>query len=102
LRAKSDMDHYGLVLALLRLLGGTGTEGRNLRRMADLLSRRDILMLLTGAAAALQLPAEPSSPLFFTNDEFRMLDTLTELIIPSDDHSPGARAAGVAAYIDRS
>ncbi|HXE14517.1 MAG TPA: gluconate 2-dehydrogenase subunit 3 family protein [Bryobacteraceae bacterium] len=70
--------------------------------MADLLSRRDILMLLTGAAAALQLPAEPSSPLFFTNDEFRMLDTLTELIIPSDDHSPGARAAGVAAYIDRS
>lgn len=59
-------------------------------------------MLLTGAAAALQLPAETSSPLFFTNDEFRMLDSLTELIIPSDDHSPGARAAGVAAYIDRS
>lgn len=60
-------------------------------------------MLLTGAAAALQLPAaEPASPLYFTGGEFRMLDTLTELIIPSDDHSSGARAAGVAAYIDRS
>ncbi|HEX6545016.1 MAG TPA: gluconate 2-dehydrogenase subunit 3 family protein [Bryobacteraceae bacterium] len=71
--------------------------------MKDVLNRREILLLLTGAAAALQLPAaEPSSPLFFTGDEFRMLDTLTELIIPSDDHSPGARAAGVAAYIDRS
>jgi hypothetical protein len=70
--------------------------------MADFLNRREILMLLTGAAAALQLPAAPSSPLFFTDDEFRMLDILTELIIPSDDHSPGARATGVAAYIDRS
>ena len=29
-----------------------------------------------------------------------MLDELTELIIPADEHSPGARAAGVAAYID--
>jgi hypothetical protein len=71
--------------------------------MADLLDRRELLRLLTGAVAALQLPAaEPPSPLFFTGDEFQMLDTLTELIIPTDDHSPGARAAGVAAYIDRS
>ena len=29
-----------------------------------------------------------------------MLDELTEIVIPADDHSPGARAAGVAAYID--
>ena len=29
-----------------------------------------------------------------------MLDALTELIIPADDHSPGARAALVAGYID--
>jgi hypothetical protein len=30
-----------------------------------------------------------------------MVDELSELIIPTDAHSPGARAAGVAAYIDR-
>jgi len=29
-----------------------------------------------------------------------MVDELSELIIPTDDHSPGARAARVATYID--
>ena len=37
----------------------------------------------------------------FTAPEFALLDALTELIIPTDEHSPGARAAGVAGYIDR-
>lgn len=40
-------------------------------------------------------------PRFFTATEFAMLDDLTEMIIPTDEHSPGARAAGVAAYLDR-
>lgn len=40
-------------------------------------------------------------PRFFTVAEFAMLDDLTEMIIPTDEHSPGARAAGVAAYLDR-
>jgi hypothetical protein len=40
------------------------------------------------------------APLFFTKAEFALLDELSELIIPTDDHSPGARAAKVAAYID--
>ena len=40
-------------------------------------------------------------PRFFTVTEFAMLDDLTEMIIPTDEHSPGARAAGVAAYLDR-
>lgn len=40
-------------------------------------------------------------PRFFTVSEFAMLDELTEMIIPTDEHSPGARAAGVAAYLDR-
>ena len=30
-----------------------------------------------------------------------MLDELTEMILPADDHSGGARAAGVAGYLDR-
>lgn len=66
------------------------------------ITRRELVELLTGAAIALQLPAaEPGAPLFFTKDEFAMLDCLTDLIIPTDAHSPGAQAAGVAAFIDR-
>jgi hypothetical protein len=69
------------------------------------LNRRDLFKFLTAAtlASTLQLPAaEPGAPLFFTKDEFAMLDALTDLIIPTDDHSPGAHEAGVAPYIDKS
>ena len=68
------------------------------------LNRRELFKALTGGAlaATLQLPAaEPNAPLFFSKDEFALLNTLTEIIIPTDNHSPGAREAGVAAYIDR-
>jgi Gluconate 2-dehydrogenase subunit 3 len=66
------------------------------------MTRRELVELLAGAAFALQLPAaEPGAPLFFTKDEFALLDCLTDLIIPTDEHSPGAHAAGVAAYIDK-
>jgi hypothetical protein len=65
-------------------------------------SRRELLILAGGGFACLQLPAaEPGAPLYFTAEEFALLDKLTELIIPSDGHSPGAHEAGVAAYIDR-
>ncbi len=37
---------------------------------------------------------------FFHRDEFEMLDVLSEIIIPADDHSPGAHAAQVAQFID--
>src|SRR5262249_28558791 len=72
------------------------------------LTRRDLIKLGAGAAiTATLLGMEPTalaaqgkSPLFFTREEFALLDELTELIIPADDHSPGARAAQVASYID--
>ena len=68
----------------------------------DKIDRREALKLAGGALLCLQLPAaEPGAPLFFTRDEFALLDKLTELIIPADEHSPGAHAAGVAEYIDR-
>jgi hypothetical protein len=44
-------------------------------------------------------PAVPA-PKFFTVDEFHLVDELTEMIIPADEHSAGARGAKVAPYID--
>ncbi len=67
-------------------------------------NRRDLLKFLSAAAltAPLALPAAGTGePLYFTKDEFALLDALSEMIIPADDHSPGAHAAGVAPYIDR-
>jgi hypothetical protein len=74
------------------------------------LTRRDLIKLGTSAAIAVALggrdakaaaqAAGGKAPLFFTKEEFALVDELTELIIPADDHSPGARAALVANYID--
>src|SRR2546430_13563725 len=72
------------------------------------LSRRE---MVAAAAAALVTPllqagAVTTQPAvgvpgkFLKAAEYALLDELTELIIPADDHSPGARAAGVAGYID--
>ncbi|MBV9406975.1 MAG: gluconate 2-dehydrogenase subunit 3 family protein [Acidobacteriaceae bacterium] len=71
--------------------------------MESVLNRRDAVKVLGAVAfTALQLPAaDPSAPLYFTKQEFALLDTLTDLLIPTDEHSPGAHASGVAGYIDR-
>jgi hypothetical protein len=74
------------------------------------LSRREMIKLGASAVVAAALVgvdgkavvqvAQDKAPLFFSKDEFALVDELTELIIPSDDHSPGARAARAASYID--
>jgi hypothetical protein len=56
--------------------------------------------LQAGPAQAAAEQAAEKSPLFFTRDEFALVDELAEIIIPADAHSPGARAAQCAAYID--
>src|SRR5260370_40762306 len=77
-------------------------------KLPESLSRRD---MIAATAAALVTPLLPGGAIttqpvagvpgkFLTAAEYALLDELTELIIPADDHSPGARAAGVAAYID--
>src|SRR5215207_5401750 len=43
---------------------------------------------------------KPTAPKFFTAQELATVDVISELIIPADDHSPGARAAEVPAFID--
>jgi sugar phosphate isomerase/epimerase len=69
------------------------------------ITRRDVIKL--GAAATLTtlglpdaLAAAAAAPAFFTPQEFALVDELSEMIIPTDDHSPGAKAAKAAAYID--
>ena len=72
--------------------------------MDGFLTRRELFQVLSAATltAPLALAApQPGAPLFFTPAEFTLLDALVEQIIPADDHSPGAHAAGVAAYIDK-
>jgi hypothetical protein len=74
------------------------------------LTRRQMIISSAGAIAASSVLADTSvaalvqaasgGPKFFTKDEFAMVDELTEMIIPTDEHSPGARAAKCAAYID--
>jgi hypothetical protein len=68
--------------------------------------------MLGATAAALVLPLLSARPLvalerytvaarYFTPAEFTMVDELSDMIIPTDDVSPGARAARVAGEIDR-
>jgi hypothetical protein len=68
------------------------------------LTRRELIRIGAGAAVAVggveRGFAGERALKFFTPEEFAMVDELSELIIPTDDHSPGARAAGVAAYLD--
>lgn len=41
-----------------------------------------------------------AGPKFFTAAELATIGEISELIIPTDDHSPGAKAAEVPAFID--
>ena len=67
-------------------------------------TRRDLIRISAVAVAAVPLAVQITRAQrqhqFFTDTELRLVDELTEMIIPSDDHSPGARAAKVAEYID--
>ena len=69
------------------------------------LTRREAIKLGVAATAAVSLGvghAEAQARVggFLTDSEFATLDELSEMIIPTDSQSPGARAAKVAAFID--
>jgi hypothetical protein len=74
----------------------------------DDLTRREVIKLGAVATVAATLGVTESlaqtvtqaAPAFLTPDQFALLDELSEMIIPTDAHSPGAKAAKVAAYID--
>jgi Gluconate 2-dehydrogenase subunit 3 len=64
------------------------------------IERRELFKIAAATAFAAKFGAAEERQGFFTQQEFGVVDELAEIIIPADDHSPGARAAGVAAYID--
>ena len=70
----------------LLVLAGAGVLGSRLHAAQSQLRR-----IRNGYATA---------PQFFAPGDYQLIETLTEMIIPTDDHSPGARKAGVPAYID--
>jgi Gluconate 2-dehydrogenase subunit 3 len=88
--------------------GGASNDDYNVtrREMLKLTATAAISIPLVGLAdktadaATASATAQWKAPLFFTREEFAMVDEISELIIPTDEHSPGARAAGCAAYID--
>src|SRR5215471_737553 len=117
---ESYLDHHVIGLEIVRLPGRSIQERGFMmaehnnepdQSVADetSLTRRDIIKLGATAAIAAAITtidgpavaiAGQKNLLFFTKEEFALVDELTELIIPADDHSPGARAAMVADYID--
>ncbi len=73
--------------------------------LAGTASGRDFLAAWLPSAAgsrvqaASEAPHTPYSPQFFKPEEFRTVEILTELIIPSDT-TPGAKEAQVARFVD--
>src|SRR5262249_32603109 len=129
--SEPDMDDHGPGLALVRLPGrrvqerksvmgknederrGDEATRRRGEKATSAVARREMMKWAARAVSAPALPqtgpknkrhpAKARTPAhsFFTPAEFEMVDELSELIIPADEHSPGARAAKVAEYIDR-
>ena len=71
------------------------------------ISRRQLIKIGAAATVAASLgltesvaAQQSAAAKFFTPEEFALLDELSEMIIPTDAQSPGARAAKVAAFID--
>ena len=81
-------------------LGVESEDGLTRRDMIKLGASAALATSLIGVDASSLLAAQAKAPLFFTKEDFALVDELTELIIPTDGHSPGAKAALVASYID--
>jgi sugar phosphate isomerase/epimerase len=59
--------------------------------------RRDLFKISLGAALA----SGAGKHKFFTDEEYALVDELTDIIIPTDEKSGGAKAARVVEYIDQ-
>jgi glucoside 3-dehydrogenase (cytochrome c) hitch-hiker subunit len=83
---------------------GRLTRRRALKKIAET-AGAGLAFPVLGNAALSNAPlhtaaATPYVPKFFNASQMEMIASLAELIVPADDHSPGARAARVHEYID--
>ena len=94
--------------------------------MSDSVSRKNFVAILGTATAAVAVPStasaeamqmaaataqphgsaaplgtEPEAYTYFTEPEAAFLEAAVERLIPTDEHGPGARSAGVAFFIDQ-
>ena len=81
-------------------------ERRALLKIVALTALSQKLNALPGAAMS-HMQAAPAAPTaaayklqFFTEEESHLLDQLMEMIIPADDHSPGAHEAQTNLFAD--
>jgi hypothetical protein len=81
-------------------------ERRAVLKIVALTALSQKLNALPGAAMS-HMQAAPAAPTatayalqFFTEEESQLLDQLMEMIIPADDHSPGAHEAGTNLFAD--
>lgn len=90
-------------------MGGQGVERREILRYIGIASVASTFPGFSKWAFACghahaeapgpQSASPPYKPLFFSTNQFRMVEHLAEMIIPEDD-TPGAKKAGVAEFID--
>lgn len=83
--------------ALKGIALGLGTAGTLPILGQNVLGQQDHAHHVQAPKAAEQKP-EPAK--FFNPQQLTLVATISELIIPTDDHSPGAQAAEVPAFID--
>ena len=74
-------------------------------RRRDAMSAISVLLSRSLISAPLFLngcrPEESTTLVYFTKRELELLDQIAETILPTTPGSPGAKAAGVGAFIDR-
>lgn len=63
------------------------------------MERRELFKIVAAGALAESAPAAARAP-FFTPAQTAALDVLSDIVIPSDEQSPGAHEAGVVRYLD--
>jgi hypothetical protein len=69
--------------------------------MSNGMKRRELFKFAAGSAVVVSALRAQGPHKFFTPEEFAIMDEFTEILIPADEHSGGARAAKVAEYLDQ-
>ena len=73
---------------------------RTLSRVACAAPGLHVAGSIPAMAAGKSPAADTFHPQFLDSEQFELVFMLSEMIIPKDDHSPGAKAAKVGEYID--